>query len=137
MSWSSAVAEAERRIKKLPIPPEPTPLDGLEVTLINFESDSIAAGMVGGNSATFQAMTNRAAVKILKKRGARVNIVTMRMDNVLKWDGESKPPTLIDRLLFMAEVFNAVVLGHRENPKRNDELHTELQKLIKEGKSPL
>jgi hypothetical protein len=67
MTWASAQTEATRRIALLPIPPDPTPLDGLTVTLLDFETDAVAGMLVGGNSAEFQQMVNRAASRALKK----------------------------------------------------------------------
>ena len=132
MGYFSAVVEGERRIKLLPIPPEPTPLIGLEITLLNFETDSVAGGLVGGNSATFQAMVNRAIKKNLRHRGARVNLATVKLDSILKWNDDSKVPSLVERLLDMAEVFNAVIMEYREKPVCGDDLHRRLQQLIKD-----
>jgi len=137
MSYFSAVVEGERRIKLLPIPPEPVPLVGLEVTLINFETDSVAGGLVGGNSATFQTMTNRAMLKNLRKRGARVNLSTIKLDAILKWSDDTKAPSLVERLTDMAEIFNAVILENRETPKCGDDMHRQLQQLIKDAHARL
>ena len=84
MSWLSAMKEAEQRMKKLPIPKEGS-LAGLTVTLMDFETDSVAGGLVGGQSAMFQTMVNRAMTKLLKKRGAMVDVVVIKLDRAIKW----------------------------------------------------
>lgn len=134
MSQISALVEANRRIQKLPIPPAPARLDGLTVTLMNFETDGVAGGMVGGNSATFQKMVNRAAIKMLKERGARVKLTTVKLDAVVRWETDTKPLTMFDKLLFACEVFNAVIVDHRALPANNDEFHRQLVQTIREAK---
>jgi len=59
MTWQDAQAEAARRLSLLPAPPAPARLDGLTVTLIEFETDEIAGVLAGGNSATFQRMVKQ------------------------------------------------------------------------------
>jgi len=134
MSNKNAVNDAINRINKLPIPPEPERLDGLTVTLLDFETDGVTGGLVGGNSATYQRMVNRAGTKLLKRRGAIVKVTTVKLDAVLQWDGEQKPLTLMDRLLDMAEVLNAVIMEHRDQPARGDEFHKRLEQVIKDAR---
>lgn len=138
MSQRNAENEAARRISKMPIPPEPEHLQGCTITLLNFETDGVAGGLVGGNSATFQSMCNKAAKKMLKARGAQVKTVTVKLDTVVRWDtDDAKPQTLVDKLVFAAEVFNAVICNHRVLPTYHDILHKELIELIKEAKHSL
>jgi len=68
----------------LPIPLT-GPLTGLTVTLLAFETDAVAGFTVGGNSAHFQWMVNRAAKRLLEHRGATVNIRTITMAETMQW----------------------------------------------------
>lgn len=89
MSWRDAQDEAARRLSRLHIPartslPDPTKdLHGVTVALIEFESDETAGLLVGGHSAAFQAMVNRAMKRALEKRGASVIIQQIPYNNVV------------------------------------------------------
>lgn len=139
MSFLNAKAEAQNRIARLPIPQGDEPLDGLTITLMNFENDTVAAGLVGGNSSKFQFMCNKAAAKLLKARGAEVQSLIVRLNSVVHWSSESetKPLSVFDRLLFAAEVLNACIQNNRELPRRGDELHQQLQQTIKDAQTML
>ena len=122
----------------MPIPQGDEPLTDLTVTLLAFETDGVTAGLVGGNSALFQTMVVKAQKKLLRQRGATVRVATIKLDTVLQWAGdEPKPLTLLDRLVFIAEVFNAVILNHRATPERGDELYQQLQQVIRDAKNRL
>jgi hypothetical protein len=92
MTWGNAVAEAHRRIAMLPIPPAPAPLDGLVLRLQDFETDAVAAILCGGNSADFQRMVNRAVLRTLRKRGAKVEVETVSFREVLTWNSPMNSP---------------------------------------------
>ena len=82
MTWKSAQHEAANRLAKLPIPADAR-LDGYTVTLIEFDADATAGLLVGGNSAEFQSMVNRALKKLLKKRGALVVFRRIKLSDTL------------------------------------------------------
>ena len=133
MSFAIATKEAENRVNHLPIPPAPERLDGLTVTLVNFETDGVAAGLVGGNSATFQRMINRAARQLLKDRGATVKLDLIKLDHAIQWATDEAPPlTRTDKLLFVAEMFDAVLRNHRTLPEPGGEFHRQLIALVKD-----
>ncbi len=138
MSNFNAKSEAVNRIARMPIPQGDEPLTGLTVTLLAFETDGVAAGLVGGNSAQFQAMVIKAQKKLLRQRGAIVKVATIQLNTVLQWAGdEPKPLTLLDRLVFVAEMFNAAIRNHRVLPVRNDDFHQQLQQFIKDAKASI
>jgi len=85
MTWQSAQTEAKRRIGYLPIPPTGS-LTGLTINLLAFETDAVAGFLAGGNSALFQWMVNRAAKRILEKRGATVKVRTVTLAETMEWN---------------------------------------------------
>jgi len=84
MTWQTAQAEAKRRLSLLPGPPDGR-LDGLTVTLIEFETDQIAGLLAGGNSAMFQRMVNRALRRYMESRGAIVVERIITLQETMKW----------------------------------------------------
>ena|GEM_PF-3066866 len=93
MTWQDAQTEAARRLWLLPAPPPPARLDGLTVTLIEFETDEIAGVLAGGNSATFQRMVNRALRRRLESRGATVVVRIITLAETMRWIRNTKRVT--------------------------------------------
>lgn len=85
ISWQECKKESLHRILLLGFPAPPVRLDGLIVTLLDFESREIAGFLVGGYSAEFQQNVNRAVKRELERRGAIVKLKRITIAESIRW----------------------------------------------------
>jgi hypothetical protein len=84
MTWQESQAEAAHRVAALPIPKD-GPLDGLVLTLLEFESDELARYAIGLESARDQTYINRAIRRLLKPRGVLFRTRWIKMAATVQW----------------------------------------------------
>ena len=85
MTWQDAKRESLHRILLLGLPAPPARLDGLIVTLLEFQPREIAGFLVGGYSAEFQRNVNRAVRREMERRGAVVKLKRITVAESIRW----------------------------------------------------
>lgn len=85
-TWQQAKRDAEKRVAMLPLPPGQ--LDGLSIVLTDYEDEVTYKFLCGLNNTwalDYHRVVNQAVRRILKKRGATINVFTIRMADYMKW----------------------------------------------------
>lgn len=85
MTWQTAKAEADRRIAQLPLPPEPARLDGLKITVLDFDSDAVCLLLTGVQPVIFHKTVIRAMRRQLESRGAIVHFKMIPIADTMDW----------------------------------------------------
>jgi hypothetical protein len=90
MTWKHAQEEAQKRIAQLPLPPTGR-LDGLEVNLLDFDSDAVCMLLTGEQPVIFHKTVIRAIKRDLEKRGASVFFRMVPLADTIEWK-KARPP---------------------------------------------
>ncbi len=85
MTWQLCKSEALHRLLLLGLPSPPARLEGLVVTLLEFENREITGFLVGGTSQDFQRNVNRAIRRELERRGAIVKVNRIKEYDTVRW----------------------------------------------------
>lgn len=85
MTWQLAQNDGLRRLALLGLPAPPARLDGLTITLIDFDTRELCGFLIGGNSHEYQRNVNRAVKRALERRGATVKLRHIKLAEAVRW----------------------------------------------------
>ena len=102
MTWQSAKATAEEYLRRLNLPPD---LTGATVKLADYETDDDLKFLKGHAEwpLEYHRMVNTAFARLLRKRGAKVEIVRLKMSGYFDWlAAEKKDNTPAHRAAYIS-----------------------------------
>lgn len=104
MTWKSAKHLAGQYLAKMNLPPS---LNGVEIRLTDYETDADLKFLKSANewSLAFHRMVNGAIARELRRKGAKVIMVKIRMSDYFAWLAkQSLDNTTANRALFISEM---------------------------------